>query len=336
MKKMKKFLNLLILFLGVCILKTNLLAQNLDKIRVAYHPNFGGASAIITGIKEGYFKENGIDVELVKFTSGPPEIAAMMSGDIQIGYIGFGAHTLAVDGKVKIIATDGLATREGIRTRKKNEIKSVEDLKGKTLATQLGTSGETIIAQVLNESGVERKDIKILNMEIQVAIAAFLSNKVDAIAVWPPYTVQIDERLGDELVEIKGNGSDKDVESTASWVVTPKYLEENEDIVIRFTKALYKAMDYRKNNMNKSIEYVSKLIGVDLEIVEKEKYSSNWMDTNKAKLYLENGTFKKIYERHQEYFWENKRLAKKPGPIENYVNLEMYNKILMGDNYEKK
>lgn len=331
MKKMKKFLNLGILFLGVCVSGTNLLAKNLEKIRVAYHPNFAGASAVITGIKEGYFKENGLEIELVKFTSGPPEIAAMVSGDIQMGYIGFGAHALAVDGKVEVIATDGLARKEAIRTRKSAGINKVEDLKGKTLATQLGTTGETTIAQVLDGSGIDKKDIKILNMEVQVAIAAFLSNKIDAIAVWPPYTIQIDERLGDELVEIRGNSSDNDVESTSGWVVTPKYLKENEDVVIRFSKALYKAMDYRKENMDNSIAYVSELIGVELPIVEKEKYSSDWMDGNKARVYLKDGTFKKIYQRHQEYFWENKRLAKEPGPVEDYINLEIYNKILAED-----
>lgn len=326
--KMKKFLTLCIVFLGILLFKTDLLANKLDKIKVAYHPNFGGASAVIIGINEGYFKENGLEIELVKFTSGPPEIAAMLSGDIQIGYIGFGAHTLAVDGKVEIIATDGVAVREGIRTRKSTGIKEIKDLKGRTLATQLGTSGETILVQALNGSGIDKKDIKVLNMEIPVAIAAFLANKVDSISVWPPYTVQIDEKLGEELVEIKGGSSENDVASTASWVVTPKYLKENEDIVIRFTKALYKAMDYRKNNMDKSIEYVSTLVGIDLDTVKKEEYSSDWMYSERAKTYLKDGTFKKIYSKHQEYFWENKRLSKKPGPIESYVNLDLYKKIL--------
>lgn len=316
-----------ILALGIFGMGETAMAEKLDKIRVAYHPNFGGASAIITGIKEGYFKENGLDIELVKFTSGPPEIAAMVSGDIQIGYIGFGAHALAADGKVEIIATDGIATREGIRTRKSTWIKTVEDLKGRTLATQLGTSGETTIAQVLTGTSVEKKDIKILNMEIPVAIAAFLSNKVDTISVWPPYTIQIDDKLGDELVIIRGNTNDG-VDSTASWIATPKYLKENRDIVIRFSKALYKSMDMRKENFEKVAGYVAELVGIDVDTVLKEKYSSDWMFSSRAKQYLNDGTFKKIYSKHQEYFWENKRLSKAPGPVEKYINLDLYKEIL--------
>src|SRR5690606_40702083 len=66
--------------------------QKADKLRIAYHPNMGGSSAIITGIKKGFFKDQNLDIELVKFTSGPTEIAAMVSGDIDLGYVGHGAH----------------------------------------------------------------------------------------------------------------------------------------------------------------------------------------------------------------------------------------------------
>lgn len=302
--------------------------QKLTKIRVAYHPNMGGASAIITGIKQGYFKEYGLDIELVKFTSGPSEIAAMIAGDIQIGYIGFGAHTLAVEGKVDIIATDGIAVPEGIRVRKDSGIKTVNDLKGKSIATQLGTSGEATITQVIAGSGLEKKDIKILNMEIAVAVAAFMANKIDAISVWPPYTIEIDKRMKDDIIVLKGNNVEEQVDSTASWIVTPKYLKNNRSVVINFVKGLYKAMDYRNENIDEVIGYVAELVGIDKETVMLEKYSSNWMYSSKAKQFLEDGTFKNIYSRHQQYFVETKRINSTPGPVEEYINLDIYKEAL--------
>src|SRR5690606_13662334 len=83
-----------------------------DKLRIAYHPNMGGSSAIITGMKKGFFEEENLEIELVKFTSGPTEVAAMISGDIDLGYVGHGAHFLAVEGKVKIISLDVLSKAE--------------------------------------------------------------------------------------------------------------------------------------------------------------------------------------------------------------------------------
>ena len=298
-----------------------------NKVRVAYHPNMGGASAIITGINQNYFKDEGLDIELVKFTSGPTEIAAMVSGDIQIGYIGFGAHTLAAEGKVQIIATDGIAVVEGIRTLKTSGIDSVEKLVGKSLITQLGTSGETIIDQVLVGTGINKSDINILNAEVSSAVASFLANKVDAISVWPPYTVEIDERIGRENLNII-QPQEIEVDSTASWIVTQKYLESNEDTVIRFLRALYKAMDYRKDHLDESITNVSEIVGLDVETVSKEKYSSDWMYSDKMKSMIQDGSLTNMYQKQIEYFVQNNRLSTEPVTVDKYTRVDIIQKAL--------
>ena len=318
----KLLLATLVLFITACGGE-----QDPNLIRVAYHPNMGGASAIITGIKQGFFEEQGITVELVKFISGPTEIAAMLSGDIQIGYIGFGAHTLAAEGKVQIIATDGIAVVEGIRTFKDSGIDSVEKLKGRTLGTQLGTSGEAIVDQVLAKTGVDKKEIRILNSDISSAVAAFISKKIDAIAVWPPYTVEIEKRIGKEnLNNIRPISSG--VDSTASWVAIPKYLDENPEIVQKFLIALYKSMDYREENLDEVIGYVAELVGIDKETVENERYSSDWMNSKKMKSMLADGKIQSIYQRQGEYFKENDRLQGEPVPIDQYIRLDIINKAL--------
>lgn len=318
------FITILLIFIFSCDKNTE---TNSNKIRVAYHPNVGGASAIITGIKQNYFKEEGLEIELVKFTSGPTEIAAMVSGDIEIGYIGFGAHTLAAEGKVQVIATDGIAVVEGIRTLKSSKIDSVEKLIGRTLITQLGTSGETIIDQVLAGTGIEKSQINILNSEVSSAVASFLANKVEAISVWPPYTVQIDERIGLENLNII-KPQDIGVDSTASWVVTPNYLNDNEETVISFVRALYKSMDYRMQHLDEAITNVSELIGLDIATVSQEKYSSDWMDSEKMKNMINDGTITNIYQKQAEYFVENKRLNSAPVPVEQYIRVDIIEKAI--------
>lgn len=326
MKKILLIITFILLFSFVisCSKKTN---ENQGKIRVAYHPNVGGASAIITGIKQNYFKDEGLEIELVKFTSGPPEIAAMVSGNIQVGYIGFGAHTLAAEGKVQIIATDGIAVVEGIRTLKSSGIDTVDKLVGKTLITQLGTSGETIIDQVLAGTKINKSDINILNAEVASAVASFLANKVEAISVWPPYTVEIDSRIGIENLNII-KPQDIGVDSTASWIVTPKYLEANTDTVIKFTRALYKAMDYRKEHLDEAITNVSELVGLDIETVSQEKYSSDWMDSKTMKSRIDDGSINEIYQKQIDYFMENNRLNSEPVSADKYVRIDIIKQAL--------
>ena len=51
--------------------------------------------SLSNAIDNGYFDEEGLEVELVQFTSGATELAAMASGQINIGYLGVGAHVFA-------------------------------------------------------------------------------------------------------------------------------------------------------------------------------------------------------------------------------------------------
>ena len=59
---------------------------DLDLVRVGYHTNYGGSSAMAVGQAQGYFEQEGIQVELVSFNSGPPAIAALMAGDVDVSH----------------------------------------------------------------------------------------------------------------------------------------------------------------------------------------------------------------------------------------------------------
>mgnify|MGYP002623752480 CR=1 FL=1 len=294
-----------------------------DKLRVAYHPNMGGSSAIITGIKKGFFEEQNLDIELVKFTSGPPEIAAMVSGDIDLGYIGHGAHALAVKGQVHVITLDLLSKSEELLVRKATGITAVEDLKGKTVATQLGTSGEVTLNLALKRANMTRDDVKLVNMDMAGAVSAFIAGKVDAVVVWAPYSVEIRKELGDEAVMLANSltFSDEFV-FPSSWVVTPKYLNENEDKVTRFLKGLHKAMDYRKDNLDEVVEYVAELNEIPLDSVMMEKETGEWLSGAEVRQYFADGTAKMWYEQQQELFLENGAVEERV-PVENYVRFDL-------------
>ena len=104
---MKKFtITLLILCLVSSMVFANGAKEKdvngLTKIKLGYMPNLISASLAAIGVEEGYFKDYGLDAELVKFTSGPPEFAAMAAGDLDTAIIGHGAHLLAIQGSAEI------------------------------------------------------------------------------------------------------------------------------------------------------------------------------------------------------------------------------------------
>ena len=114
MKKAKKLIALLLALtlavsLVACGKKTD--DNNQDKItlRIGYMPNYASMWAVMTGINGGFFEEEGITVQLIEFSDGPSEIAAMEGDSIDLAYIGKGAHRLCILGSAIIFAQIGRA-----------------------------------------------------------------------------------------------------------------------------------------------------------------------------------------------------------------------------------
>lgn len=132
-------------------------SANIDKIRIAYMPNFASLHDIITGINSGIFKEEGLEVELIEFADGPTIIASLESGSIDIGNIGPGAHKLAIEGRAEVVAFSQLGNADELIARSDRGIDSIKDLRGKKIGTASGTSAETILKLALLDANLSEK-----------------------------------------------------------------------------------------------------------------------------------------------------------------------------------
>lgn len=291
------------------------------KMKIAYHPNMGGASAMVTGIEKGYFEEQGIEIELVKFTAGPPEVAAMVSGDIDVGYIGHGAHLLACQGQVKLFALDCTSLADELLVNKESGITKIEDLKGKTIATQLGTSGEVILNLALESVGLTRDDVEVVNMEVAGAVTAFISGQVDAVSIWSPNTNTVREALGeDKVVKLASNADfEESFVFPSSWVVTEKYASENKEVLVRFTKALLKSMDYRNANVDEAAKLVAKKIETEEDTILATKNEGKWLTSKEVYDGVKSGQVEKWYKAQQDLFIKDGKLDKEV-PVSDYFD----------------
>ena len=293
----------------------------LDKIRVAYLADFAGTSAVAVAQEKGFFKEENLDVELVKFLNGPSEVAAMLSGDIQFAYIGHGAHSLAIQGKVNVLFPNGLSKSEQIIVGKWANVNDLAGLKGKTVGTQLGTSGDIVLDIALRKVGLTKNDVNVVNMDVSGIVSSMIGKKVDAVSVWAPYTFEISKQLGDEAIVMASitNYLDEAV-FPSSWIVTPDYQKNNQDIVNRFSKAIFKAMDYRNDNMDETVEMVAKLNGTPSDSVALEKETAIWLTSSDIKNAYTDGTAAKWYEAQQKIFL-NSEVVTEEVNVTNYVQI---------------
>ncbi|MFD8324353.1 ABC transporter substrate-binding protein [Streptomyces lydicus] len=127
------------------------------------------------------------------FTSGPPLLEAVNAGAVDIGAVGNTPPVFAAAAKSKIKVIAGSHSRsdgEAILVKKDSPLKSPAQLKGKSIAVAQGSSANYQLVASLRKAGLTPKDVAFNYLQPADALAAFTRGKVDAWAVWDPYTSQ--------------------------------------------------------------------------------------------------------------------------------------------------
>ena len=289
------------------------------KIKAGYLPNLGSAALYIVAEKNGYFKEMGLEVETIEFQSGPPEIAAMASGDIQICQIGHGAHALCAEGQAEVFQIVSTSLADAIIGNKEKGIESIKDLKGKRVATSAGTSAEAIFHIALESEGLTMDDVETVEMDTNGMVSAMVSGSVDACATWAPNNKVIEKQLGDNAVILATNEEYVDkVTFPDSFATTKEFAEKNHDVLVRFTRALQKAMDYRAENIEEVAKWTAQACEADEETMLETTDTGNWITSDFVAKGLKDGTIRKYYENQQKVFLDSERLTEEVS-VDDYI-----------------
>ena len=288
-------------------------------LRVAYMPNMGSNSLLATALNMGYFEEMGLNVTLTEFQGGPQEIAAMASGDIDISQIGHGAHALCIEGQAKIFHLDCTSLADAVVANTDKGISSIADLKGKTIAVSSGTSAEIILNLALASAGLTQDDVTLVEMDANGMVSAMVSGGVDACATWSPSTMTIANALGDKALTLATNNDYVDqVTFPSSFITTEKFASENHDVLVRFSRALLKAQDYRAANIEEVAKWVAKQCKADEQTMLDCVGEGNWLTGEFVASGLTDGTVKSYYENQQKVFIDAGRITAEV-PVEDYV-----------------
>ena len=290
------------------------------KLNIGYMPNYGSLWSVTTAIEKGYFKDAGIEVTLWEFADGPTIINAMESGTIDMGYIGHGAHKLCIQGKAKIFALSHISNGDAVIGGP--NVKTLEDLKGKTVGYTGGTSSEDILKNALAKAGLTMADITAMEMGAENLTTAALSGSLDAVACWSPNSLKImDELQGATKLADNLMFADNSV-SLASWIVTSKYADANSAKILAFTKALYKAMDYAADgNYDEVAGYVANQTKTDKAGVFAQRGDADWMTGKEVAAGAANGTVEAYYKTQQQGFLAAGAVTAEV-PVADYVMLQ--------------
>lgn len=251
----------------------------------------------------GYFEEEGLDVDLI-LTSGADKVtAAVLSGDVQIGFCGSEATIYVYNQGEKdyLITFAGLTKRDGsfLVSRKKIDNFTVNDLKGSyIIGGREGGMPEMTLEWALTQNGIDvKKDVEI---DTSIAFAAmggaFIGGTGDFVSLFEPNAIQIEKQgLGYTVASIGELGG---VVPYTAYNAKKSYIEKNPEIIEGFTKAIQKGLDYVYSHSDEEIAKVILNYFPDISlndltnIVGRYRKIDSWYDTT----YISEKDFNHIQE----------------------------------------
>ncbi|WP_026695202.1 ABC transporter substrate-binding protein [Peribacillus kribbensis] len=226
-------------------------------------PTWTGYGPLFLAKEKGFFKKNGVDVDLSIVEGLAERKQALASGKID-------GMATALDVQVTLAASDipvdvvwvldDSHGGDGILVKK--GIKDIKDLKGKSMAFEVGSTSHMLALTALKQGGLSEKDVKVVQMSAGDAGAAFAAGKVDAAVTWEPWLSKGSQANGKVLLTTKDlPGIIVDTISFKEEVV-----KKRPDDVKAFVKAMGEAMDYWKEHK----EEADKIMAEGLKIDPKE------------------------------------------------------------------
>lgn len=200
-------------------------------------------------VEKGYFEEEGLDLELVTGFGADKTMAAVLSGEADIGFMGAEASIYAYqEGTADpVVNFAQLTQRAGNFLVAREEMPDFtwQDLKGKNiLGGRKGGMPEMVFEYILRQNGLDPDN----DMEIDQSIdfgstaAAFSGGQGDFTVEFEPGATTL-EKEGAGCV-VASLGVDSGYIPYTAYSAKSSYMEENPEIIQKFTNALQKGMDY--------------------------------------------------------------------------------------------
>lgn len=214
----------------------------------------------------GMWTKYGINVNHILFSSGIENTEALISGNVDIN-VGADTRTVALfnimPDDVLIIGTVQRGNRYSTIVREDSDIESWDDLKGKTVATRLGTGAESILKKYYEQEGYSWDDFDYVNLKVEDMVSALKQGHIEAFTAWEP-TPAIAEAQGvGRVMRTYGDVSPVPV----SLVTTKAYAENHEDEIVRFLAAHLDKAELIQSNPERAAEIASQTAasrGVDI------------------------------------------------------------------------
>ena len=234
-------------------------------------------------INNGYFKENGIEIELTTGQGADAVMTSVLSNQVNIGFAGPEASIYVYnEGKEDYSQVFAQMTKKDgsfLVAREKNDNFKWQDLKGKTIIPgRKGGVPYMTLEYVLRKNGLDPKKDVVLDDSIKFDLmaGAFTSGTADYVTLFEP-TASLTQNENKGYIVASVGEAAGEIPYTA-YFAKKSYIENNKETIQKFTNAIYKGQKWVKENSSEDIAKVVQSFFPDTDITLLSKVIQNYKD----------------------------------------------------------
>jgi NitT/TauT family transport system substrate-binding protein len=207
------------------------------------------------GVAKGFFRQQGLDVEIIDSTGGSAVVPGVVSGQFDFAFANVVSIIVARSQgiELKALAEGNSSTGKqgddfcGLVVAANSPIKSARQLTGRTVAiNNLKNISETSVRASIRKAGGDPSGVSFVEMPFPEMPAAVASRRVDAaLVVEPVLTIAKDQGtrvIASSFVDAAPNLT------VATYFTSQQTLDERPDVATRFTAAITKSLAYAQSH----------------------------------------------------------------------------------------
>ena len=225
-------------------------------IRQGYQTNIWGMPTYYL-LKSGYLDKHGIAVEEFAVPSGNLTMQQMVARQVDLGTYAGQSFIIgnAKGGLIAIALIEHVGKTARVTVRKDLNITKVEELRGRRIANQTGSSvGNVFVDTIMPQHGLKKGDYVEVRMDVNNMVAALAAKTVDAMVNVEPYNViAVADGIGIDLMDFSAVDP-----MPVFMAATPDFVQSKPDVVIAYLKAWLDVAGDFKNAPQKVADVIYK------------------------------------------------------------------------------
>ncbi len=208
-------------------------------------------------------EERNIKIDWIEFPGGPQLLEALNVGSIDLGHTGEAPPIFAQAAGTPLVylAHEPVSPKsEGIIVPKNSPIKSIADLKGKTIVLNKGSNVHYLLVKVLEKASIAYNDVTVKFLPPADARAAFEKGSVDAWVIWDPFLAAAETATGGAIL---ADGTDL-VANHEFYIASRSFAEKYPDLVDILLEEADKIDAWSKDHPQELAEKLAPQLGIDV------------------------------------------------------------------------